>query len=205
MPTLKPPNTTREDAKGFMQIPNFFVSALMPKLKDTEFRLLVVVFQATLGFRAEYGASRKRRALPAHTLLIERTGRSKQAVTEAVDTLIRRNLLSVSLEDETLVLGASERRRARAKLYYSLSPTLLTRIDEAVPKLSTGGTSPFQDFSNRKVGITKQKRLLNSSNKEAYLSVSRSNAQSLRISGWNRVGSMTEPPTYLLGSGKEGT
>jgi hypothetical protein len=176
------------EKKGGIFLPHFFLSDLMPSLKDTEFKVLLVVFARTLGFVAENGVSRKTRAWLTHNFLKAKTGRSTQAVVSAVDALIRQNLILVHLEDGTLVLTPSERRRARSKLYYSLSPYLLNRVREADPKMGTKPAAPFLENGIRKGERIKQKRELNSVTKEALFVHTH---QAARKSGWNQVSSIS--------------
>lgn len=176
------------EKRGGVFLPHFFLSDLMPSLKDTEFKVLLVVFSRTLGFVADNGVSRKTRAWLTHNFLKAKTGRSTQAVVSAVDALIRQNLILVHLEDGTLVLTPSERRRARSKLFYSLSPYLLNRVREADPLSNRKPAAPFLESGIRKEERIKQKRELNSINKEAHFVHTH---QSLRKSGWTQVNSIS--------------
>lgn len=188
MPIDTQPPQPAKEKKGGIFLPHFFLSDLMPSLKDTEFKVLLVVFARTLGFVAENGVSRKTRAWLTHNFLKVKTGRSTQAVVSAVDALIRQNLILVHLEDGILVLTPSERRRARSKLFYSLSPALLNRVREADPKSHRKPSAPFLKSGIRKVERIKQKRELNSVTKEALFVHTH---QTGRKSGWTQVNSIS--------------
>lgn len=46
---------------GGLFLPHVFVVDLMPKLRDTEFRVLLVVYAQSLGFMSQGGKGRKER------------------------------------------------------------------------------------------------------------------------------------------------
>lgn len=92
-------------------IPAFLVDDLLPTLKDTELKLALVVLRQTWG-----------RGKPAdwlsHSQLKRRTGRAGEAVSSAVDALVRRGVVEVVNERGVLLSDPASRRRERAKLLY---------------------------------------------------------------------------------------
>lgn len=94
------------------------VDDLLPGLKDTELRLLLVVLRQTLlrGKRYDWLASRQ---------LKERTGRASEAVSAAIDALVSRGLLEVRTGAGRLLSTPQMRRREQGRLYFRLGPVLM--------------------------------------------------------------------------------
>jgi hypothetical protein len=99
------------------------IDQIMPTLKDTEFRLLLVVLRQTWGWRGADGAPKAADWL-THGQLRQRTGKASEAVSGAVDALVRRRLLCVFDAAGRRLDTAAERRRARGKLFFAPSPAL---------------------------------------------------------------------------------
>jgi len=99
------------------------VDHLLPDLKDTELRLLLVVLRQTLlrGKHFDWLASRQ---------LKERTGRASEAVSAAVDALVNRGLLEVRNGGGRLLTTTHERRREHGRLYFGLGPVLLSAASD---------------------------------------------------------------------------
>lgn len=103
-------------------VPAVYIDAVMPALSDPEWRVLCIVIRQTLGWRDEGDrALRKSRDWLSHSQLKTRTGKSGDAISRAVDSLIRFGLILVETEDGKLLNHPSARRRARTRLYYRLA------------------------------------------------------------------------------------
>jgi hypothetical protein len=101
------------------------IDEVMPALRDTEWRVLCVVVRGTLGWRE--GDGRKRRDWITHSQLKRRTGRASEAVSRAVQSLVRRGYLIVSDESGVELLSPHRRRRSGSRLYFQLSPAITSR------------------------------------------------------------------------------
>jgi hypothetical protein len=102
--------------------PAVYIDAVMPALSDPEWRVLCIVIRQTLGWRDEGNqALRKSRDWLSHSQLKGRTGKSGDAISRAVDSLIRSGLILVETEDGRPLSHPSARRRARTRLYYRLA------------------------------------------------------------------------------------
>ena len=117
-------------------VPNILLDDWMPLLSDTELRVLLVVTRQTLGFQAGGKthnntpggtASRRARDWLTHARLKQATGRASEAVSKAVDGLVKRGLLEVCTECGSPLLTPPERRRCRGRIFFSLAPSLLTK------------------------------------------------------------------------------
>ena len=114
----------------FTPLPNDLIDRIMPTLKDTEWRLLCVIARQTLGWRGENGGRKKRDWLTQKQLK-ERTGRDSAALSQAVESLIARQLIMVSDTTGKSMSTVKARRSTRSRVYYGLHPDLLSAI---VPK-----------------------------------------------------------------------
>lgn len=100
----------------------------MPALSDTEWRLLGVIVRQTLGWREKDGRdgnggpARKGRDWLTHRQLKSRTGRASEAVSRAVDGLVRKGLILVTGMDGRPLLTPAERRRCQGALFFALAP-----------------------------------------------------------------------------------
>lgn len=102
-------------------VPNLVIDDLMPRLRDTEFRLLLVVLRQTWGWHKE-------RDWLTHSQLKRRTGRSSAALSKAISVLVRANLILVRNRSGEILETATERRREQASLYFSLHPVLIVHL-----------------------------------------------------------------------------
>ncbi len=82
------PNTT--------QLPNIIIDELLPQLNDTEFRVLLIICRQTLGW-IENAATGRRKAEDwiSYSQLIEKTGRNRQAISQALKKLKAKELIHV--------------------------------------------------------------------------------------------------------------
>lgn len=106
---------------GAVPIPNRLVDAVLPTLKDTELRVLLIVLRQTLGWRegSETGGWRyKKRDWISHSQMVKRTGRGSEAISKAVDALVQRELLIVETTTGKPLNTPMERRRHLGRLYY---------------------------------------------------------------------------------------
>lgn len=106
--------------EGTTPFPNLLLDGVMPKLSDTEWRLLCVVVRQTYGWRLPDG-SRKPLDWLSHAQLRRKTGRSSAAISRAIDCLVRRKLLAVRDLNGQILVTAAERRRSRHRLGFSLN------------------------------------------------------------------------------------
>ncbi len=74
--------------QAFTKIPNYLVDKLLPSLKDTEIRLIIILLRATTGFQNEG----KPVTLPYHKLK-KLLGRESEAISKAIDSLRSRGLI----------------------------------------------------------------------------------------------------------------
>ena len=146
-------------------IPNRLLDEVMPQLKDTEWRVLLVICRQTLG-RVERDGSRRKSDWLSQSQLKEKTGRASEAVSRAIDILIRKALIEVCDESGEILLSPGSRRASHGRLFFRLSPRLL-RSRSSGFQVPAGESSKIE---HRKANTTKRKR-----DKRIYIERSRKN------------------------------
>ena len=109
----------------FVPVPSAYLDDVMPWLTDTEWRVLIVVLRQTVGWKKE-------RDWITRSQIAYKTGRSQDAVTRAVEGLVRVGLIAVEdVSGTTLASAGERRRRSRDRLHYRLrqiTPELVSNI-----------------------------------------------------------------------------
>jgi hypothetical protein len=143
--------------------PSHLLDDVMPTLKDTEWRILCVIVRQTLGWQA--GEGRKRSDWLTHRQLMRRTGRASEAVSKAIDGLIRRGLIEVQNSDGDVLLSPAS-RRAQGRLYFRLHPGAFGRSASQLPVDNPGDKFQKSEVEDpiseiRKAKITKENEYKN--------------------------------------------
>ena len=110
-------------AAAWHPVPVRLVDEVMPGLRDTELRVLLVVLRQTWGWRADrFGenGAHKRRDWLSHRQLCRRTGRGSDAVSAAVASLSASGLIIVEDAGGRPLPTPEERRRCLGRLYFRL-------------------------------------------------------------------------------------
>lgn len=102
------------------RFPNVLLDAVMPTLKDTEWRVLCVVVRQTIGF------GKDNNWISRHQLKF-RTHRESEAISKAVDSLVKRGLIEVIDGGGALLRTAAQRRRG-TRLIYRLGSSIMTSM-----------------------------------------------------------------------------
>ena len=108
--------------------PNILIDQMMPRLCDTEWRVVVVITRATLGWKDEITGGRKQREWLSSRQLRARTGRESAAISQALDNLLKARIISITDGHGRPLSTAAERRRQRTKLSFGLHPDILERL-----------------------------------------------------------------------------
>jgi|GEM_PF-2597351 len=134
----------------YTAFPNALIDDIMPLLRDTQWRVLCVVVRQTIGWRSPDGRGRKSRDWLTQSQLKRRTGRASEALSRAVDGLVRRGLIEVVDEQGSGLTTAAERRRCRGRLYYRLGAALDAQPTSNPQRYPQGG--PRSVDNRRAVG-----------------------------------------------------
>ncbi len=117
----KTTSTVKTTLEKTTPVPNDLLDLVMPTLRDTELRVLLVVVRQTLGWQDGADTSqRKTKDWLTQSQLMRRTGRASGAVARAVNTLVQSGLISVLDRFGAPLLTPAERRRHLGRLYYRL-------------------------------------------------------------------------------------
>lgn len=119
------PSEPNTQPGGSTPFPNVLIDKVMPRLRDTEWRLLTVLIRQTLGWNLGNG-QRKVTDWLSHGQLRRKTGRSSAAISLAIEFLCRNNLIRVSDGRGQPLQTAFERRRNRGRIYFMVDPEVLS-------------------------------------------------------------------------------
>lgn len=101
--------------------PNILIDEVMPRLKDTPWRVLCVVVRQTLGWHDKTSGRRKERDWLTRSQLKVRTGRNSEAISLAIDTLVKQGYITAQNSADMLLKTPSERRNNHGRIYYGLT------------------------------------------------------------------------------------
>ena len=146
------------------QIPHLIIRVWLPRLKDVELRILLIVADQTLGWVEDDGTGRrKEKDWISHGQLIKRTGRESRAISKGLKTLIEDYRLIEAYDEEGNALdSADKRQRNGSRIYYrlALKKPPATLFDTPAKSAKVGEnrgiiTLPSQKVRTQKVRTTK--------------------------------------------------
>lgn len=106
---------------GTTPFPNFLLDRVMPRLTDTQWRLLAVIVRQTFGWNQGDG-TRKKTDWLSHAQLKRKTGRSSAALSLAIAQLVRVGLIVVQDSHGSELTTPAMRRRSHSPLEYGVAP-----------------------------------------------------------------------------------
>ncbi len=110
------PNTT--------PTPNIIFNGLMRKMNDTEFRIVMLVVRATLGWEADKETHmRKVEDWISSSQLREKTGRESAAITKAIDHCINEGWIEA--RNKGGIILDTKKKRSGNNLYFRLGKSIL--------------------------------------------------------------------------------
>lgn len=124
------PTTFTDSYANTTPFPNYLLNEIMPKLKDTEWRLICVVVRQTLGWKDQATGIRKTSDWMTRRQLIEKTGRNSEALSKAVDALVQQNLVEARNKLGKSLSMPEQRKHGRGRIYYALHPSIIQRINK---------------------------------------------------------------------------
>jgi len=135
--------------------PNYLIDEVMPTLKDTEWRVLCVIVRQTMGWKTPQSGQRKTRDWLSQSQLQARTGRATEALSRAIDTLVRRRLVEVWNDQGEVLLTPQARRRYGGRLFFGLSTFLLNALRQT-EQSGSQSEQPFTKIELRNANTTKE-------------------------------------------------
>ncbi len=144
------PNTT--------QVPNVILDQWLPRLKDVELRVLLIIIRQTLGWIEDYETGRrKEKDWISRSQLMKKTGRGHSSVSVAVEKLARSGIIEAY--DGAGNLLASPKERSGNKVLYRLNLNPLQKslfpVDKPVQKVDRSG-QPVQNLDVQNLDTTKE-------------------------------------------------
>ncbi len=186
-----PPSLAPE--RGTTPVPTALIDRVMPALRDTELRVLLVVVRQTLGWQVGKDPYlRKERDWLTQSQLMRRTGRASGAVAHAVDALVRRGLIDVLDENERPLPTPSERRRSLGRLYYRLHRQEEPAAKSEHAKPHTTKDTLYKNRPNRMSAV----------DKPVDNPLSRTRDSLVRKDGWVRAGKIVAEKPGLCRTGE---
>jgi len=107
--------------RGWTQFPNLLIDLYMPKMSDTEWRLLCVIVRKTIGWRQAGSGERLGRVRLSHRQLRRLTGRQSASLSHALHVLVDEGFLVVTDAAGHRLSSPHERQRSRQALTFSLA------------------------------------------------------------------------------------
>ncbi|MEQ9263113.1 MAG: hypothetical protein RLP14_08135 [Owenweeksia sp.] len=142
------------------QLPNRLVDHYLKSLSESELKVILVILRRTIGMvDLDHLPQRKERAWISQKLFMLITGLSNRAVSSAVDTLVRKSLITVTDADGN-TLPSTVLRKAASRLHYALGSPVL--VDKPAPTSDPLGHNPVKKAHTIKLNsdISREKRSL---------------------------------------------
>lgn len=106
--------------KQTTHLPNFIFDSFLSELTEAELKVLLVIARQTVGWIIQGTNDRKQRDRITHYQFCKKTGLSKRAITNAIQKLLFRKLITITdYKHKTLFFPKD--RKGKSYLYYSLS------------------------------------------------------------------------------------
>jgi hypothetical protein len=137
-------------------VPNVVFDHYLKELKVAELKVLMVIIRQTSGWRdLQTKSKRKEKDWISGSQLVMKTGCSKRAINSAIEELVQKNLINV-LSESGAFLDTPEKRRGQQKLFYCLSPSVLSPVEN----LGKGGLYLcFSKMANANIAEDLRKKL----------------------------------------------
>lgn len=119
-------------------VPNFLLDTWLPKLTESELKIILVIIRQTIGWVDLRTGQRKIRDRISILQFRQKTGLSKRGITIGIQSLVNKGLVTVT-DYEGTILPRSKNRKGKSYLYFSfLQPAHLTTLTSAqnIPELA---------------------------------------------------------------------
>ncbi|MBK8954979.1 MAG: replication protein [Saprospiraceae bacterium] len=161
------------------QVPNILFDEYLPKLTESELKILLIIIRQTSGWIDRYTGKRKTRDRISQSQFSLKTGLSVRTISETLKTLSQRGLINITGQNHES-LNYSLDRRGKTKLFYS--------IQDMQPMTSTNANEVPKDMQN--VAYNKTKYTKENKTKEKRLPFKTGNgisiSEAIRNSGYLR-------------------
>jgi hypothetical protein len=104
----------------FTPVPNIIFDAYLPILKPTEVTVLLIIIRQTIGWIDKRTKQRKYKDWLTGSQLRRKTGYSRKAISTAIDTLVKQQLISI-YDHRGNKLLFPQQRQGKTCLYYAFN------------------------------------------------------------------------------------
>lgn len=102
----------------------------MKKMSDPELRVVMIVTRATFGWILDdKSGMRKEEDWISHSQMVERSGKSSRAISNAITSCIKNSWIEARDENGNILHEALQRRKHGKKIYYRLGNKFLGRAE----------------------------------------------------------------------------
>ena len=135
------------------QVPNEVFDIYLTDLTFSELKILLYVIRQTYGWQLKNG-KRKKRDRITHNLFKQKTGLSRRVITDVIQSLITKHLITVT-DYKGDKLHTPEQRKGKVGIYYA--PYFITYA-ESSKKVCSKDHQPVQNKVYNKTNSTKLNR-----------------------------------------------
>ncbi|HLG36184.1 MAG TPA: replication protein [Bacteroidia bacterium] len=146
-------------------VPNALFDIYLRELNSAELKVLLVIIRQTLGWTDKYSLlGRKECDWISGSQLQSKTGNSRRAISSAVETLITKELIEVT-DARGNLLSSPEKRKGKSKLFFRLTPTLFSPVENVGKKhshlsfMDSASAKFAQDFSKKVTALAQKMRM----------------------------------------------
>jgi hypothetical protein len=118
------------------QVPNKLFDIYLKTLSVKELKVLLIVVRQTLGWIDSQG-NRKKRDWMSQKFLANKTGLSPKSVSQGIEMLVSKRLITATLQDGRELWYPSE-RKGQEKVFYGPTEQLITFLPKAYNKSTQG-------------------------------------------------------------------
>lgn len=151
------------------QVPNLLFDQYLPQLSFSELKISLYIIRQTYGWKLKNG-KRKQRDRITYGQLSKKTGLSKRIISETIQSLILKQLITVT-DFKGNIIHLPQQRKGKVGIYYASN--LQTNADKS-KKICKQKQQPMQNRVYNKTNNTKLKR------QKGFL-------KSKKITDWERI------------------
>lgn len=107
--------------KQSTQVPNLVFDKLLPRLTESELKILLIIIRQTAGWIDRFTGSRKTRDRITQSQFVSKAGLSPRIVSKTLKMLSDKQLIEITDIDHK-ILDNSMDRKGKSMLYYSFTP-----------------------------------------------------------------------------------
>lgn len=110
------------DYKQTTMVPNIIFDTILKTLSEKELKILLIIYRQTIGW--VQNGKRKQRDWISHQYFINKTGLSRKSVSQAINLLIKKNLIIAETYNKIELHFANERKGVR--IFYT--PNIIKKV-----------------------------------------------------------------------------